>query len=137
MEHSRWLSLVAALSDPDVSVALGAVKSIQDESTIEDLPSLIQLLDHEDFFIREAAAWPLAWLAGSTLLPQLFTAYQRGFDQGHDNDGFTAALLEIPALFPVEAKTRLEALATQASEPIREYASWLLEFVPQINANDA
>ena len=35
----------------------------------------------ENFFIREAAAWPVAELAGPAALEKLRVAYQRGLDQ--------------------------------------------------------
>jgi len=98
------------------------------ESSIEDIPQLLDLLKSGDFFAREAAAWPIAEITGPAHLSELLCAYQRGFDEGHDNDGFTAALLEIPALYPAEAKGALTALGQSLPEPLRSHAGWLLEF---------
>ncbi len=137
MEHDRWLALVEALSDQDVNACVTAVESIHAEATADDIPKLLKLLEDENFFVREAAAWPLAWLAGPSVLPQLLVAYQRGFDQGHDNDGSTGALLEIPALFPAEAKASLESLASSSDQPTLGHARWLLEFLPPSKPNDA
>lgn len=41
---------------------------------------------------------------------------------------FTAALLEIPFLFPTETKRSLTKLIEIADEKIRGHAEWLLEF---------
>ena len=128
MEATTWTAIVSALSDPDVSTCVDAATRLQAKAGTEDLPKLLALLESDDFFIREAAAWPLAELAGPTVLPELLAAYQRGFDEGHDNDGFTAALLEIPALHAREAKQSLERIAGSTGEPIRGHARWLLEF---------
>jgi hypothetical protein len=130
MELAHWHSLVALLSSRDPGVCADAASKLQSEAGVEDIPRLLELLQEDDFFVREAAAWPLAVLAGPSALPELLVAYERGFAQGHDNDGFTGALLEIPALFPTEAKAKLELLASETDERIRDHAVWLLEFIP-------
>ena len=128
MNTTEWRSLVAALEAPDVLACVEAAARLQAEAGAEDIPRLLELLENESFFVREAAAWPLAVLNGPSLLPQLFVAYQRGFDEGHDNDGFTAALLEIPALYPAEAPEALSSFIKLSEEPLRGHAEWLLEF---------
>lgn len=140
MNPAAWHSLVEDLSAPSVEVCVRASERIHKESTIADVPNLLGLLKSGDFFVREAAAWPLAELMGPGALEHLFPAYQRGFDEGHDNDGFTAALLEIPALYPAETPQALRAIAQAHTEPIRSHALWLLEFCqPQSEtpSNDA
>ena len=128
MNTSTWdttISELEALDDRSVAAAT----RLHAESTLEDVPRLIELLERADnFFVREAAAWPLTELAGVQVLPALLRAYQKGFDEGHDNDGFTAALLEIPAIFPSAAKAALSELAQNAEEPTRGHAKWLLDF---------
>ena len=79
-------------------------------------------------FIREAAAWPLSELAGATALPELFQAYQRGLDEGEDNDGFSAALTEMAEADPAGVKAALDVLARSPDAALRENAEWLLEF---------
>jgi hypothetical protein len=128
MHREAFSSIVAALAAEDVQACVKAAERLHEESQAEDVPALLAMLESKDFFVREAAAWPLAKLAGARLLRELFTAYQRGFDEGHDNDGFTAALLEIPALHPTEAKEFLVKLVAEGEEPIRGHAAWLLEF---------
>jgi hypothetical protein len=76
----------------------------------------------------EAAAWPLAAIAGPSFLRELFVAYQLGFDEGHDNGGFSTALIELATLFPEEARQALSCLAASADEPVRGHAQWLITF---------
>lgn len=128
MNTSTWDTTIAELEALD-DRSVAAAARLHAEATMEDVPRLIELLERADnFFVREAAAWPLAELAGVQVLPALLRAYQMGFDEGHDNDGFTAALLEIPAIFPSAAKAALSELAQSAEEPTRGHARWLLEF---------
>jgi HEAT repeat protein len=128
MNLDAWTEIVSALSERDVSTAVDAASKLHTNATTEDIPRLLSLLDSADFFIREAAAWPLAELAGTSVLPQLLTAYQRGVDEGHDNDGFTAALLEIPALFGSEANRSIASLAETSEGTMKDNALWLLKF---------
>ena len=128
MKTSAWNEIVSALDASDVSTCVEAASRLHAEADVEDVPKLLALLENDSFFVREAAAWPLAELVGPAVLPQLFSAYQRGFDEGHDNDGFTAALLEIPFLFRTETKPSLTNLIKVASEKTRGHAQWLLEF---------
>jgi HEAT repeat protein len=87
-----------------------------------------QELNDKDFFIREAAAWPLAGLAGVSALPQLLVALQRTFDDGHDGDGFQTALIELVEADKPAARQFLEGLLRTGDEAARENAKWLLEF---------
>lgn len=129
MHTATWNELVSALFSESIDTCVNAASRIHAEVDADDIPNLLALLESDDFFVREAAAWPLAELTGPTVLPEMFAAYQRGFDEGHDNDGFTAALLEIPSLFPKEAKLSLKRIIASAKEPMRGHAQWLLEFV--------
>lgn len=128
METAAWSEIVSGLSASSVDACVGAASRLHAEAGADDIPKLLHLLESDDFFIREAAAWPLAELAGPAVLTHLFAAYQRGFDEGHDNDGFTAALLEIPALFPEAARASLASIIATASEPMLGHAVWLLQF---------
>ena len=127
MNQKTWNDIVAALNSQDVDACVTAASRLHKESEAADVPNLLNLLNDKSFFVREAAAWPLAELAGAAVLRDLFAAYQRGFDEGHDNDGFTAALLEVPALHP-ESKSALQSIAESGSGPIKAHARWLLEF---------
>jgi len=128
MEATAWAEIVSALDAPSVEACVAAASRLHAEAEADDVPKLLDLLKSGDFFVREAAAWPLAELAGPAVLADLLVAYQRGFDEGHDNDGFTAALLEIPSLFPEDARTSLASIIATAAEPMRGHAQWLLEF---------
>jgi hypothetical protein len=128
IDAATWTDIVSALEARDLDANLLAADRLRAESSVDDVPKLLALLnDGQDFFIREAAAWPLVELVGPNVLRELFSAYQRGFDEGHDNDGFTSALIEVSVLFPTEARVALLALVRQESGPIRDHATWLLE----------
>ncbi len=128
MDSIAWTETVAALRSEDIETCVAAATSLHENATAENIPALLELLKTGDFFAREAAAWPLAQLAGVSHLSELLSAYQKGFDEGHDNDGFTAALIEIPALFPSEARKELTRLISVSDDAIREHCVWLLEF---------
>ncbi|EJL89732.1 hypothetical protein PMI15_00561 [Polaromonas sp. CF318] len=128
MKLNAWNEIVSGLSNPDVTTCVEAASRLHASAAPEDIPRLLSLLDSDDFFVREAAAWPLAELAGPVALPQLLKAYQRGFEEGHDNDGFSAALLEIPALFGPEATRAIASFAATVEGKIKGHALWLLEF---------
>ena len=130
MNSERWIQVTAALGASSVEAMVEAASQLHREADLEDVPRLLELLQSDNFFAREAAAWPLAELAGPNVLSELFSAYQRGFDEGHDNDGFTAALLEIPSLHPLQAKSALLSIVGVANEPMLGHAKWLLEFCP-------
>jgi HEAT repeat protein len=85
MSDKEWRELTHALRDPAKSAAAAA--RLHETATPQDVPQLMELLKDDDFFVRGAAAWPVAKLAGPPVLRELLVAYQRGFDDGHDNDG--------------------------------------------------
>ena len=128
MNTTVWTEIIEALSSKNVEVCVEAAERLHKEAGTEDIPNLLALLRTDDFFVREAAAWPLAELAGATLLPELLAAYQRGFDDGHDNDGFTAALLEIPYLHPDRLPHSIASIIAAGTEPALGHAKWLREF---------
>lgn len=129
MDDRDWATLVQDLLNArDVDVAVAAAERLHRTATAEDLPRLRDLLKHDSFFVREAAAWPLSELAGAVALPELFQAFQRGFDEGHDNDGFSAALTELAAADPEGVRSVLETLAKSGDAAMRENAIWLMEF---------
>ncbi|TKB63250.1 MAG: hypothetical protein E8D47_13040 [Nitrospira sp.] len=130
MDHAQWQRIVGALRDvSDIDSAVAAAAELQASASSEDLQRLVALLTDESFFVREAAAWSLSDLGRVDVLPQLLAAYQRGFDEGHDNDGFSAALIDLVQSKSVESQTQLQALATANDSALRENAVWLLEFV--------
>jgi hypothetical protein len=128
MTEAEWQDIVCGLREIDANVAAAAAEQLHTQSTTEDLDRLLKLLDDDDFFLREAAAWPLSEIAGPSSLRELLNAYQRGFDEGHDNDGFTTALVELATADPSGCRQVLERLAESESAQLRENAFWLLSF---------
>ena len=128
MDATAWSTIVSELTHPDVSTCVNAAARLHAEAGAEDVPKLLEILKSNDFFVREAAAWPLAELAGPRALTELLHAYQRSFDEGHDNDGFSAALLEILAFHPQDTRSSRERIVGTAEEPMRGHAVWLLGF---------
>ena len=129
MTEDDWAAVVRDLRNAnDVAVMVAAAERLHRAATPEDLPRLRALLNDESFFVREAAAWPLSELAGAQALPELFHAYQRGFDQRHDNDGFSAALIELAAADPEGVRKVLDTLAASDDAAVRENAAWLMAF---------
>jgi HEAT repeat protein len=129
MDARIWKELSDALrGERDVERAARAVRQLQEQATAEDVPRLMEMLNDSDFFIREAAAWPLTGLAGLAALPQLLAALQRTFDDGHDGDGFQTALIELVEADKPAARRVLDGLLKTGDEAMRENAKWLLEF---------
>ena len=128
MNDVDWDETVTALSKREIDVCVNAAERLRAEAEFHDIPRLLTLLKHEDFFVREAAAWPLAELAGPRVLIELFAAYQRGFDEGYDNDSFTTALLEIPALHKATAERALALLVQSSGGYTKKHAEWLLKY---------
>ena len=129
MNESDWAAQLRDLRNvDDVNVMAAAAERLHRTATREDVPRLRSLLKDDSFFVREAAAWPLTELAGAAALPELFEAYQRGLDEGHDNDGFSAALIELAAADPEGTRRVLEGLAEAGDPAMQENATWLLEF---------
>jgi hypothetical protein len=88
----------------------------------------MDLLKDDDAFVREAAAWPVSELVGPPALRELLVAYQRGFDDGLDNDGFTTALIEVVEANEATSREVLRALTEDEDRAVRENAIWPLDF---------
>ena len=128
MNEEEWANVLEALSQSDASVAATAAEQLHRQATAEDLHRLRQLLNEGDAFAREAAAWPISEIVGPSSLCELLIAYQRGLDEGLDNDGFTTALVELVAGDPLGCRDALLLLAQSESAALRENADWLLDF---------
>ena len=128
MSPSEWQRVVKALHNVESDyLAVDAAAELQAKATIEDVPMLLDLLDDQSFFVREAAAWPLSDLGVVEALPMLLDAYQRGLDEGHDNDGFSAALADLVEAKPDASRLRLDFLAHEG-RPGSKHVQWLLQF---------
>ena len=134
MDNASWIRVVQDLGSEDINEAVRAAERLQKECTLEDVDRLLILLDHPDAFIREAAAWPLSELAGPSYLVPLLEAYQRGLDEGHDNDRFSTALIEMCAFYPDQSRAALGEIVAHSQEPLRGNAAWLLTFCPGVGA---
>jgi hypothetical protein len=128
MKDSRWHQLVADIEGDDIELMVEACEHLQKEAEVSDVSRLVKLLEHESFVVREAAAWPLALLGDATVIPELFVAYERGFAEGHDNDGFSSALAEMTTLHREPVRRALIELKYSTNLNFREYANWLLDF---------
>ena len=129
MSENDWDDIVTLLRDlGDVDRAVAAGQRLQAMATAEDVPRLLALLKDDSFFVREAAAWPLSDLGTTEALPQLLEALHRGFQEGHDNDGLSAALADLAELKPHEASLELKEILKAGPSHLREHAIWLLEF---------
>ena len=125
----EWDKLIAAMRNFDESrLACAAAERLHKEASVQDVPNLLSLLHDSDAFVREAAAWPLSELAGLSVLRELIVAYQRGIDQGLDNDGFSAALVDLVEMSPSESAAILRDFASEPDAMMRKNAEWLLEF---------
>jgi HEAT repeat protein len=129
MTSKDWDEIVTTLRDlTDVDRAVAAAQRLQDAATADDVPGLLALLKDNSFFVREAAAWPLSDLGQTEALPHLLEALHRGFQEGHDNDGLSAALADLAEMNPHEAATELRKILRTGPRHLHEHAVWLLEF---------
>jgi HEAT repeat protein len=68
MSDKEGQTLIYVLRDSDPTGSAGAAVRLHKTATPVDVPQLLDLLKDDDFFVREAAAWPIAELAGSSVL---------------------------------------------------------------------
>ena len=129
MTDSEWENVVLALRDSSADIAASAAARLHKGASIADLPHLLRLLDDEDSFLREAAAWPISELTGPSYMRELLLAYQRGFEQGLDNDGFSTALVDLVEMNPTESRSILQHLASEENPALSQNAAWLLGFL--------
>ena len=124
--NEMWSSAAAQ----NVEQTLEAFDRVKQASTRADLPTLLNYMrsDTSDFWLRELLSEPICHFGGCEVLPELFDALQKGFDEGHDNDGFCHRLMEIAWEHPVACKQRLLALLSMPDYKHRQSAEWLLEF---------
>jgi len=129
MTEEDWTRLVCDLRNiSDVDVAVSAAQELHRAATAEELSCVRSLLRDASAFVREAAAWPLSELAGAAAQPELFEAFQRGMNEGHDNDGFSAALIDLAGADPEGARRALAALSTAPDPALQSNVTWLMEF---------
>ena len=129
MSDTEWAFVVEALRDhKNVERALAAAQELQRTATTADIPRLLELLKDKSFFVREAAAWPLSDLGVTGALPDMLQALHMGWQEGHDNDGLSAALSDLAEASPAESALVLRRIVASGQPHLREHAKWLLEF---------
>ena len=137
MSPLNWAQLIRDLRNEDkVDLAIRASETISAIADESHIPDLYVLLDDESFFVREAAADPLARLEGVKVLPALFRALTRGVQDGHDNDGLSFTISELLDMNRAAAAPVLLSMLEAADDPeTRAHSAWALGFVrPEITA---
>jgi bilin biosynthesis protein len=124
---SEWDRIIADLHDvEDIDRAVAACEALDKSADESWLPRLHQLLANgRDFFVREAAAVPIARLEGLRALPQLLHALQLGEEEGHDNDGLSSVVEGLVSANPEEAAPALLRMIRGPSERQRSDSAWL------------
>lgn len=114
----------------DIDAQLKAFDEMKASVTGKDLPVLLVALQSKssNFFVRELLAEPIINLAGAHAIPELMTALQKNFEEGHDNDGFQLFLTELAEEDPEGVKAALEQLKHSATKAELENIEWLLEY---------
>jgi len=116
-------------SGQDVDRAVAAAEQLDDAADETWLPRLHQLLAKGgDFFIREAAAVPIARLQGLQALPELLCALARGEEEGHDNDLLGSLISDLVWASPEEAAPLLRGMLSNTDNTRRAHAAWLWGF---------
>src|SRR5262245_62085550 len=130
---SEWDRIVADLHNVfDVDRAVKACDALDKAADESWLPRLHRLLAKDgSFFVREAAAVPIARLEGLRALPNLLHALKLGEDDGHDNDGLVAVISDLVSANPEEAAPILLQMIRSRSERKRSNAAWLWGFAAE------
>jgi HEAT repeat protein len=129
MQKQNWSQLIEDLRSPNVDLAVRACEQIAEVANESNIAELYSLMNDEDFFVREAAALPLARLEGIRALPDLFEAHKRGSNDGHDNDGLTATIVELLEANQEEVTPLLLNMVRSVNNDTRRMAAWALGFV--------
>ena len=125
--------IIADLHDTgDIDRAVGACEALDKAADESSLPRLHRLLaTGRNFFIREAAAVPIARLEGIRALPKLLFALRLGEEEGHDNDGLVSVVTDLIWSHQEEAAPALRKMIGDPSERQRSDAAWLWGFAAQ------
>ena len=131
-----WDQAVSAINSPNVELAVEASEELYKLADPSRIPELYRLMNNPSFFVREAAAAPLAELEGAKALHAMLTALERGHQDGHDNDGL---LNTVTGLLEANAETcRLVLLGMLGSDNKldREHAAWAWGYICAIASPD-
>ena len=112
MTDDDWNDVVASLRQvDDLERMVAAAQRLEREAKLTDVPRSRALLDDPSVVVREAAAFPLAYLLGPGCLRELLVAATRGTREGLDNDTLDAAIVEVLSLDGDGARTALGTLS--------------------------
>jgi HEAT repeat protein len=131
---TEWEQIVADLhaAEDDVDRAVAACAALDKAADESRLPELRRLLtEGRDFFVREAAAIPIARLEGLQALSGLLLAHQRGREEGHDNDVLSAVISDLVKRAPHQAAPMLLLMLAEPSDETRSAAAWLIGFASE------
>ena len=132
MSDAKWDRVLIDLRNgDDMERAIAACETLERISDRSRIPDLYELLEDPSFFVREAAAVPLAQLEGLRALPVLFRALTRGEAEGHDNDGLASTVVELLEEHAVAAGPMLLAMLDSANCEERAHAAWGLGFTAE------
>lgn len=129
MRTAGWNQWIRDLYSEDIDRAVRACEVISQTADETNISELYSMLEDDNFFIREAAAFPIARLEGVRALPALFRAYTRGIQDGHDNDGMSAAIGGLLEENQKAALPLLENMLLDDNKDVRVNAAWALGFV--------
>lgn len=129
MPQQTWPQLIHDLRSSDVKRAVLACDKIDATADASHIAELYALLNDDSFFIREAAANPLARLEGIDALPSLFQAMTRGLEDGHDNDGLVETIAHLLETNQEKATPVLLKMIEKQNKDVRLNAAWALGFV--------
>ena len=130
MNDEAWAVLIEALRNADdVDHAIRAAELLEAVADKQRAADLYALLDDADFFVREAAAVPLARLEGLNALPRMLQALGRGSRDGHDNDLLSHLVAEILEEYGREAAMVLSDMLGEQDSVVRAWVVWGLGFV--------
>jgi hypothetical protein len=128
--EQTWAELLVDLHHTiNVKGATKAARQIAKRATTVHVKELYQLLNGDSFFVREAAAIPLARLEGANVLPALFKAMQRGEQEGHDNDGLTNTIIDVLESHKAECLPMLQKMLESTDAETRTDAAWALGYI--------
>ena len=127
MTPTEWEHVLADLrAQDDLDRIVQAAARLDDVANEVHLPDLYRLIQDDDWFIREAAAVPLARLAGVQALPLLFQALARGQQQGQDNDGLSTMVVEVLEAHREECAPLLLSMLDNPNPTLRAHGAWAL-----------
>jgi HEAT repeat protein len=132
MTDAEWEYILSDLhAVANIERAVKAVETLDKVPDESDIPRLRFLVQHgANFFVREAAASPLARLEGARSLPLLFQALSKGKQEDHDNDGLCAIIADLLEVHQLEVSPLLLRMIATHSTADRENAAWALGWLP-------